>query len=383
MSEETQEEGSTFKVPLTEILEIQEHPNAHSLEIAVVYGFQVIVSKDKYKVGDRALYIPIDSILPQDLEDLMFPEGSKIKLSKHRVKQIRLRKIASQGMLIDPIDIRTTHGFLPDKLEKDYKEELNITKYEPPTPKFQLSTGNQAKRNKPLENANFHKYNGLNNIKWFPTMFKNDDIVVMQEKIHGSHARASIMPFQANTIWKKIKKLLGLVPKFEFCYGSNNVQLQERAGYTGFYGEDIYGRVFQELDVKNKLKEGESIYGEIYGEGIQKNYNYGLKGSQKFILFDVKILSYDGTQKWLNPDEVASFAKERGFDMVPEVYRGPFSIEIAKKMTEGNSILAPSQKVREGVVVKAIHGYSDDRGSKKALKVISEKYLDKEQTDFH
>jgi len=45
--------------------------------------------------------------------------------------------------------------------------------------------------------------------------------------------------------------------------------------------------------------------------------------------------------------------------------------------------LAPSQKVREGVVVKSLDNYSDERGSKKALKVISEAYLDADNTDFH
>ena len=206
----------------------------------------------------------------------------------------------------------------------------------------------------------------------------------MQEKVHGTNARAAKLPFVANTLMKKIKRFFRLTPAYEFCYGSNNVQLQERQGYTGFYGEDIYGKTFQSINVESKLKDGETVFGEIYGAGIQKGYSYGLaEGQQKFILFDVKILSTDGTQRWLGPDEVKAFAEERGFDMVPEVYRGPFSLAKAKELTIGDSVLAPSQKVREGVVVKALHGYSDDRGNNKALKVISEAYLDGDQTDFH
>ena len=34
-------------------------------------------------------------------------------------------------------------------------------------------------------------------------------------------------------------------------------------------------------------------------------------------------------------------------------------------------------------VVKSLDSYSDERSSKRALKVISEKYLDKDQSDFH
>jgi RNA ligase (TIGR02306 family) len=382
MSEE--KSGSTYKVPLTTIVAIEAHPNADRLEIATIYGFQVIIKKDSYKVGDEVLYVPIDSLLPQALEDFLFPPDSKVKLTKHRVKQIRLRKIASQGMIISPADIQAVYAFTPRTLEDDYAADLQITKYEPPAPKFQSEMGAGGRKVKPLENPNFHKYNGLDNIKWFPTLFKEGEEVVAQEKIHGTNARAAKLPYTANTIWKKLKRLLRLTPSHEFCYGSNNVQLQERAGYTGFYGTDIYGTVFQSIDAESKIKNNETIFGEIYGSGIQKGYNYGCgEGVHKFILFDVKVLNDDGTQKWLGPDEVIAFAKERGFDVVPEVYRGPFSMTKAKELTLGDSVLAPTQKVREGVVIKAVEGYSDERGNNKALKVISEAYLDGDQTDFH
>ena len=386
MSEE--KSGSTYKVPLTKIVAIDAHPNADKLEIATVYGFQVIIKKESYKVGDNVIYVPIDSILPQNLEDFLFPPDSKVKLTKHRVRQIRLRKIASQGMLISPEDIKSVYGFEPRELESDYSSMLHITKYEPPAPKFQSEMGGGSRKVKPLENPNFHKYNGLDNIKWFPTLFKEGELVVMQEKIHGTNARAAKLPFAANTVWKKIKlrvmNLLKMKIPYEFCYGSNNVQLQDRSGYTGYYGEDIYGKTFQSIDAASKIKDGETIFGEIYGSGIQKGYNYGCKeGEHKFVLFDVKILQEDGKQRWLGPDEVIAYGKERGFDVVPEVYRGPFNLALAKEMTVGDSILAPSQKVREGVVVKALEGYSDERCSNKALKVISEAYLDGDQTDFH
>jgi RNA ligase (TIGR02306 family) len=331
------------------------------------------------------VYVPIDSILPKNLEDFLFPEDAKIKLNKSRVRQIRIRKIASQGMLISPEDIKQVFGFTPNRLEDDYRNILQITKFEPPAPKFQSSMGGGGTRFKALENPLFHQYNGLDNIKWFPTLFKDGELVVMQEKIHGTNARAGKLPFTANTVWKKIMKLLRLAPAFEFCYGSNRVQLQNKKGYKGYYGEDVYGRVFQQIDVESKLKNGETIFGEIYGAGIQKDYDYGCKeGEQKFILFDVKVLDYEGKQRWFSPDEVKAFAQERGFDVVPEVYRGPFSLALAKELTIGDSVLAPSQKIREGVVVKALHNYSDERGNNKALKVISEAYLDNpNNTDFH
>lgn len=373
----------TYKVPLTEILQVNDHPSADRLDVCTVYGFQVIAKKGQYRPGDKILYVPVDSIIQPELEYELFPPDSKIRLTKGRIKQIRIRQLASQGMLIDPEVIKKVYNFTPDTLEEDYSEKVKIVKYEPPAPKFQQQ-GPSKQRNKPKENANFQKYNGLTNIKWCPFMFQENELVTYQEKIHGTNARAGIVPAQANTFWKKVKKFFGLLPKYEFVYGSNNVQLQERDDYTGFYGTDVYGTVFKELNVQKKLKPNEVIYGEIYGEGLQKNYHYGVRGKHKFVLFDVKIVHEDGGQEWLDPDKVAEFARERGFDMVPELYRGPFSgLDHVKSFTLGDSVLAPTQKVREGLVVKAVKGYCDERGNKRALKAISEKYLDKDQSDFH
>ena len=373
--------SSLYKVPLTTITEINPHNGADRLEIAKVYGFDVVVRKDSMKVGDEVLYIPIDSILPSELEYHLFPEGSKIKLSKNRVRQIRIRKIASQGMLISKEQVKAVYNFVPDKVEEDYAEKLRITKYEPPLPKHQIVNG--VKKRRPLENVNFHKYNGLTNIKWSPLMFSNE-IVVFQEKVHGSNARAALLPFQPHTLWEKVKAFFNRNPKFEFCYGSNNVQLQKRKGWTGFYDENIYGNVFNKIEAEKKLKPNETIFGEVYGAGIQSNYDYGLKSGHDFVLFDVKVLEEDGTQRWLNPDEVKAFAEERGFEMVPELYRGPFvDVDHCKAFTLGDSVFRPQQKVREGIVVKSLSNYSGEDGTKRALKVISEKYLDKEQSDFH
>lgn len=377
------EEESTFKVPFTSILDVQPHNNAERLEVATVYGFQVIVSKGRYKVGDKAIYIPIDSILPENLEKIIFPEDAKVKLNNHRVRQIKLRGLASQGMLIDPSEIASLVNPKYLKDEQDLKLILNVTKYEPPVKSTNLNSGVKGQRNKKNEHPLFHKYNGLDNIKWFPNKFTEQTEVIIQEKLHGTNARASIMPFIANSFMKKIKKLLRLAPAVENCYGSNNVEISSKSGYKGFYGEDVYGKVFAELDVFNKLILGESVFGEIVGPGIQKSYSYGLK-EYKFVLFDVKILNADGTQTWLSPDEVEDFAKERGFDFVPVLYKGPFNKELAYALTKGKSEFNDkSEKVREGIVIKAAKDYTVG-GNKQALKWISEEYLsDPTNTDGH
>lgn len=375
---------SVFKVPLTTIKEILTHPNADRLSIARVYDFNVIVGKDQYKVGDSVIYVPIDSILSANVENKLFSD-SKIKLNKSRIKQIKIRQVYSQGLLINPVDFN-----IKGKLENDYAETLGITKYEPPAAVFQGSNTSN-KKIKEKENPHFSKYGGLDNFKWFPDLFADGEMVSVTEKIHGSNIRFGYVPYVANNLFRKILKFFKLTPEYEWVYGSNNVQLQQRNGRKGYYGEDIYGKLLEKYDAKNKVQYGEIWYGELYGDGIQKNYTYGCtNGEHKLVVFDLKYTAdnrFADSQSILasedsNGVKFPGIAKFRGFETPPELYRGPYNKELIKELTKGDSVLEPSQKVREGVVIKSIIETNCIIG-RKVLKLLSEKYLESDQSDFH
>lgn len=379
---------SEFKVTLTKIKEILPHNNATALELAVVYGFIVVVKKDMYKVGDEAILVPIDSILPKYLEDYIFPEGSKIKLSNSRIKQIRIRKVASQGMLMSPSDVnkclvQNGRKEINFKLEQDYSKELEISKFEPPEETFSGVKTNLKTSSKKNINPHLKNYNGIENFKWFPDLFEEGEQVYVTEKLHGTSCKFGYVPKTEFTFFDKVKKFFGFfVSEYEWCYASNNVQLQNKKDYKGFYGEDIYAKAIKKAKGHEKIWDGIVCYGEIIGEGIQKNYDYGLKNEQKLVLFDVMIVKKDGSNRYLNPDEFITFCDERGFERVPELYRGPFNKDLIKSLTLGDSVYCPSQKVREGVVVKPMIEKICQIGRKK-LKFISEAYLDRDNTDFH
>jgi RNA ligase (TIGR02306 family) len=374
---------STYKVPVAAIKQVLPHPNADKLEIAVIFDWNVVIPKDKYKAGDYVIYCPIDSILPQWLEDKMFG-NSKVKLHKHRVRQIKIRSFSSQGLII-PIhevlehvaDYAKAQGLKEFSIhpDMDLARVLGITKYEPEihdnTPKAKIE------RNKALENPYFRKYNGVTNIKWEPDLFKDEEIVI-QSKLHGSHIRFGKAPFIANTFWKKVKALFGLNPKYENVYGSNNVELTNRFRHKGFYGDDIYGQAIKKADAFRNIEDGTFVHGELIGPGIQKNYTYGLK-EHSIVVFDVRVIQEDGTQKWLNPEEAEAWAKKRNFKFVDVLYKGPFNKQIVEDLTVGYDM----GEVREGVVVKSRYNYDRD-GNKTALKSISPVYLDDHSnTDFH
>jgi len=324
--------------------------------------------------------VPIDSLLPEWLETQIFPPDSKITLKNHRVRQIKIRKMASQGMIVDPQDVVSKVNPEYLTLEQDLSEILGVTKYEPPANRM-AGAGTPKLRNKPKENPRFHKYGGIDNIKWYPSYFDGQEVII-QEKLHGSNCRASYAKAVPNTLWKKIKKFFGKLPAYEYCWGSNNVQLQERPGNVGFYGKDVYKEVLDKVNAFGKLMPGETIYGELIGPGVQKGYDYG-HTEHHFVLFDVKVEREDNTQEYLDPEQAEAFAKVRGFDFVPTLYRGVFNAALARELSMGSSVYCPKEKVREGVVIKARTEYSN-ASSKKALKLISEAYLDDpSNTDNH
>ena len=60
-----------------------------------VLGWNLIIKKDEFNVGDKCVYIEIDSIVPSDMECFQFLEKKHFK-----VKSIRMRKTISQGIAL-------------------------------------------------------------------------------------------------------------------------------------------------------------------------------------------------------------------------------------------------------------------------------------------
>jgi RNA ligase (TIGR02306 family) len=341
-----------------------------------------VTTKGAFKTGDLCCYFPIDSVLPAPLEVKLFSE-SKIQLKNGRIKPIRIRQVFSQGLAV-PVGAvlfdtsSTWNGKIYDGL--DLTTYLNVTKCIPPQP---VSLKNSRIRKQHLCNTNFHQYTNIERIQKFAKWFSAEDIVVAREKIHGTNYRVGYVPTQANTWWKKIKKFFGLLPTHEFCFGSRKLELTfaenlKIMNNNPFVPKNAYERITKRYDFKNILKPGEVIFGEIYGPNIQKNYSYGIKNAELgFVCFDVQI-----NGKYLSDKDLESFCKERNLPLVPKLYEGLFDLNKLLTLTKGNSIMAPTQKVMEGVVIRPINESEDVRG-RKIAKLISEEYaLKKNNTEF-
>lgn len=367
---------STFKVEIVEIGSIERHPNADRLDIVHIKNtdWQCITGRDSYKLNDRVIYIPIDSILSHEVESILFPPDSKVKLHNSRVKSIKLRGAISQGMIVSP----ETLGLKNVKVGNDVAQKLGIKKYEPPVTHGGHGLGNVQRAAKKHSNPYFHKYTGIENFKNYPKIFNEDEEIIATEKIHGTNFRAGWVTFHADTLWKKIKKFFGKAPKYEFVYGSHNVQLQSKFLYTGFYDKNVYSEAVKNYNLKESLPPNVVIYGEIYGDGIQKGYTYGcLPGERKLVVFDIQI---DG--QYIDHDKFILFCQDYKLPYIPILYRGLYNTTTLKTLATGNSILVPSQKTIEGIVIRPVKEFKCYIG-RKILKLINEEYLLNDQTDFH
>jgi hypothetical protein len=125
------------------------------------------------------------------------------------------------------------------------------------------------------------------------------------------------------------------------------------------------------------------IYGEIYGAGIQGGYSYGMDpGEHRLAIFDVLVTNDRGDQSFLDWAGVEHFGSSLLLPLVPVLYKGSYKPEIIDQWVQGESVVSPKQKVREGCVIKPQVEQQCWMG-RKFLRAINPEYLLKVETEWH
>src|SRR5690349_604427 len=135
------EKKSNHRVNIVRVPELEKHPNADSLSIVRIGGYQVVVKTENYKRNDFAIYIQPDSVVPQTAEfeflwaDKEFPDGV-VPEKYRRITVRRFRKEWSEGLLLPLSDFfsEEERKGLDLGVDDDVAELLGITHYEPPEP---------------------------------------------------------------------------------------------------------------------------------------------------------------------------------------------------------------------------------------------------------
>lgn len=329
--------------------EVRHHPDADRLDIVQVLGYQVIVGRDQFKVGDGAIYFPPDILIPEHvseplgvtkyLKHAVYP--GDIGKSQCRVAACRLRGIPSHGFLVS------------SELGVEFGTNLTETfcgkKYEPPV-RFGAGDAEQ-------ENANFPRYTNIENIQRYGSLIPDGVEVVISEKLHGTNVRLGYI--QEGGDWV-------------FAAGSHKVR---RKSGSGLYWEFMSDNMKEMLLRIHKTRNcNVVVYGEIFGPGIQ-DLDYGLS-TKELRVFDIAVdiavdgyyLSYDCMKEWCDRYDIKT---------VPLLYRGPYSKEVVEEHTYGPTTFQGVKskfKDREGCVVKPIGEIVHPRYGRLILKSVSADY---------
>ncbi len=358
---------SDFEVPVVRIGAIVKHPNADTLSITEVEGCPVIIRTGDFKEGDLAIYLPVESLIPEGrIWVARFCSHLKFKHGLHRLKAVRLRGIFSMGMVVPIEALAVASGLsipetlkvkeLENALNHNVADQLGVVKYEEPEEVIQAQAvpypksrwevfvsfirglfglrRKAAPRPFPIYGVEHYRKNKR-------TLYEGEEIIVT-EKIHGTNFAAGYI-------------------KGKFLVSSHKVLRKE--------DDSVYWRAARSYCLEERLKEfpGFVVYGEIFGPSIQ-DMGYDLRGADiELRLFDV----YDTkTRRYLDEADFQAFCNATGQLRTPPLYRGPYDQEQVERLADGESQIA--SHFREGIVIKPV--VTGARG-RVALKLVGETYL--------
>jgi hypothetical protein len=371
---------SNHRVNIVRIPTLEKHPNADSLSIVRIGGYQCVVKTENYSAGDLAIYIQPDSVVLQAPQfeflwaDKEFPDGI-VPEKYRRVTVRRFRKEWSEGLLLPISDFgwkeESPYSSAPFAHEgQDVAEALGITHYEPPEPVENINVQRKQQYKWPPKSLKGWIYyllhligidlNGsvggsnekgpkdpppvydVEALKNFKDAFEDGEQVIVTEKIHGSNARYLFkdgkMYAGSRKLWKSAKSA---------C---------------------IWRKVLVQhpwIEEWCRAHEGQTLFGEVVP--TQAGFNYGCKdGETKFFAFDV----YTENGQWALPNGAES--------LVPALYAGPYSLEKVKSFVDGKSMVAGAGHIREGVVVRPLTERHVSGLGRLQLKLVSNAFLEKQ-----
>ena len=307
-------------------------PDADSIENATVLGWQLVVKKGEFQVGDLCVYCEVDCLLPDR------PEFEFLKNRGSRIRTIRLRGQVSQGICF-PLSILPAGTPIEEDLE--VTELLDIVKFEPPIPA--CLAGIQKGE--------------------FPSFIPKTD----ETRVQTLQARLDEYEGQPFFITEKLdgSSVTYFIRDGEFGVCSRNMELE-------FSEENSLWKVAIEQDIEAKLRSlggNIAIQGELIGEGVQGN-KYKLRGQHAYFFnfFDINAYHY------ADFEEFKTLFKTLDLKTVPILEQDFVLYKDINKLVEYSRGHSTLYKVhREGLVLRAMD--SVGRNNRVSFKVINPDFL--------
>jgi tRNA-binding EMAP/Myf-like protein len=354
--------NSTYEVKVYKVNNIEKHPNADSLGIIKLDGYQSIIKLDQINVGDLVAHIQPDSMI----NDVTRPEFKFLDRKNHgkpvRIKIAKLRGLVSHGLVV-----KAPEG---SKENDNVADVLNVTHWNPPEPKPAFTVGKrwisvfyclQSERskgviegriesNKVHENSlsyipgiYFPKYD-IENFRRYTKVFEDGELTFVTQKLHGSNCS---YVFHGGQLYVRSRNLY---------------QLDENTIYHRAITPEIRAFCEKHPDF--------ALWGEVVN--CQDKFNYGLPpGEVKFYAFD--ILQPDG--KFLSSFDFLDLCDNSNIPTVPVVYKEwSFDVDVLNELVEMDCMITGG--VCEGLVVKPVSEAWHPKIGRKFLKVVSNRYYE-------
>lgn len=402
---------------IVKIEHLRPHTNADRLQIATIFGNDVIVDLN-VTIGDIGVYFPSDLQLSKEfceINDLVRrkdengnPCGGYLDPDKRNIRPIKLRNEKSDGLYLPIKCLEYTQGRLKigDRIDVVNGHEI-CCKY---IPVIKNKTSSKTKKcNKARKHAApvaplFIEHADTEQLNYNLDAFKAGDQIEITLKMHGTSNRVAYVP-----VLKKFKRtlfdrILGREgkPIYEYDYisGTRRTVLDSFDG--GFYGSNAFRKQFEDR-LRGKLLKNEEIYFEIVSytnDGkpimpsgpVPKDYqniygkdmifSYGCEvGHSEMYVYRMTMTNEDGDVVEYSPDFMRYRCEQIGVKTMPVFYKGYIpeeyteiktqldnhTVKIANYTTPGEWVkdlaeqfydgLDPIGKthVREGVVVRIIN----------------------------
>jgi len=383
-------------------------------EAAVVGGWKIMVRKNTFKVGDKAVYFEIDSKLPETKEyEFLAKKHYKVKTQKYTFGG--KGNFISQGLLMAFDDWVDEEGKIPSwlaALNLQRANDIDITgTFLTNTLGVKYSVIEDNKRK-----ASVDKYKKMAQRHW--KLFKHNKII---QWLYGKNwgkkllffflgnkadIKASFWPdWVIKTDEERVQNLPQLFPpddtewfvtekidgtsttftmkrakrnKYDFYVCSRNVCFDKpEKEQKLFYENNVYTEMAIKYNAEEVLKnildihndiEFVTIQGETYGKAIQKR-DYGMD-TIDFNAFNLIFGYKNGETKRFNPREMKEILTNTyNIPCVPildEHFKLPNSIDEMITYADGNSKI--DGEYREGVVLRTSDGVN-------SFKAVSNEYL--------
>lgn len=342
---------SIFSVPCVTVKTVEKHPNADSLDIITFneIGWMCIDKLGKRSVGEKVVYIPVDSLVPVNRPEFEFLLKDARLNGMARIKTIKLRQIFSQGLIVDA----------PEGAEvgEDYADHFGIIKYEPPE---------EGQMNSPCGGRNWPAWAEKSDAERYQNVIRILEPLKDMKWLRSTKMDGTSVSFGIDLLEDEDKQCI-------ICSRNLNITGHEDSFYHQIEKKyNIFDKLLKIINFEFEI-EKIIIQGEICGPGIQKN-RMGLK-EKEFFAFDIYVVSgsYVG---YVDYDIFIHLCNKYSIPTVPMIEVTDYSLpSLEEGLKISNELKYSNGHPAEGVVYVACPTINNIRGLGRAkVKILSQVY---------